>query len=36
MIGGLLYAMIKAGRKYRDVGPPKPKARQVRKQERGT
>ena len=36
MIGGLLYAMIKAGRKYRDVEPPKPKARPARKQDRGT
>lgn len=36
MIGGLLYAVIKAGRKYLDVEPPKPKARQARKQDRGT
>ena len=36
MIGGLLYAVIKAGRKHRDVKPPEPRAHQARKGDRGT
>jgi hypothetical protein len=34
--GVMLYGVIKAGRWYRDVEPPEPKARQARKQDRGT
>jgi hypothetical protein len=35
-VGTALAAVIKAGRKYREVEPPKPKARQARKDDRST